>query len=209
MTTPTRLTEDVLDVVLKAAEEAGVLGPLQAHLAALEQEAARLRHELGKWGNAVHHARLGAETLLAGMDDGQPVTVVVLAEWRLATLRQDVEDAESRGYERAREQAAETFDGYAREAEAARVPLAAQKMRQYAATIRAMTDERARGGMEPKTQMVADLRGAADALERWHVSGSPFISRRDNTWVFEAYFRLRNIADRIADNYGEGPSKQG
>lgn len=52
-------------------------------------------------------------------------------------------------------------------------------------------------------EMLEAFRRAADDLERWHVSGSPFISRRDNNWVFEAYFKLREIAGSIESDYGE------
>lgn len=57
--------------------------------------------------------------------------------------------------------------------------------------------------MSDKAKMLEAFRRAADDLERWHVSGSPFISRRDNNWVFEAYFKLREIAGRIESDYGE------
>jgi len=56
-----------------------------------------------------------------------------------------------------------------------------------------------------KDEMVRAFRRAADDLERLHVEGAEHISRRDNNWVFEARFRLREIADRIDRSYGDQP----
>lgn len=113
--------------------------------------------------------------------------------------------AEARGFARAREKAARLGHNAAL-ASSGWDPLITVAANVRSAII-AMRDEGA-GDVEPKDQMVAAFRSAADALETWHVSGSPFISRRDNNWVFEAYFRLREICTRITSNYGDTAGKE-